>query len=138
KDGNGKRRYYSKLIHGSKKKAEDFLSRTLTAISMGTFVIPSTKTLDEYLNDWLKNSAKQKLGERTYRHQVFCLTRYVRPILGARKLSSLTPLDIQELYTDMRENGLGPRTIQIVHNILNRAFSQAVKWRMLVFNPAQF
>ena len=38
----------------------------------------------------------------------------------------------------MRESGLGPRTIQIVHNILNRAFNQAVKWRVMVSNPAQF
>ncbi len=38
----------------------------------------------------------------------------------------------------MRERGLRPRTIQIVHNILNRAFNQAVKWRVMVSNPAQF
>jgi integrase len=32
---------------------------------------------------------------------------------------------------------VGPRTIQIVHNILNRAFSQAIRWRVMAFNPAQ-
>lgn len=137
RDGNGKRRYFNKLIHGTKKDADSFLNRTLTEISQGTFVAPSTNTLDEYLNEWLKNSAKQKLSERTYTHQAYCLDRYVRPVLGGRKLSSLQPLDLQELYTRMRQDGLGPRTIQIVHNILNRAFNQAVKWRVMTFNPAQ-
>lgn len=138
RDGNGKRNYFNKLIQGNKKDASDYRSRTLTDISQGKFVAPSKTTLNEYLDEWLKNSAKQKLSERTYTHQVFCLDRYVRPKLGAKKLSALQPLDIQELYTGMRERGLGPRTIQIVHNILNRAFNQAVKWRVMVSNPAQF
>jgi integrase len=136
RDGNGKRQYFNKLIHGNKKDASDYLSRTITEISQGTFVAPSKTTLDEYLDGWLKNSAKQKLTERTYTHQVFCLNRYVRPKLGAKKISALQPLELQELYTEMRERGLGPRTIQIVHNILNRAFNQAVKWRVMASNPA--
>lgn len=138
RDGNGKRRYFNKLIQGNKKDASGYLSRTLTEISQGTFVVPSKTTLDEYLNEWLRNSAKQKLSERTYTHQVFCIDRYIRPKVGPKKLSTLQPLDLQELYTEMRERGLGPRTIQIVHNILNRAFNQAVKWRIMVSNPAQF
>lgn len=138
RDGNGKRDYFNKLIHGTKKEASDYRSRMLTDISQGTFVVPSKTTLDEYIDEWLRNSAKQKLSERTYASQVFCLDRYVRPKLGAKKLSSLQPLDLQELYTGMRERGLSPRTIQIVHNILNRAFNQAVKWRVMATNPAQF
>lgn len=137
RDGNGKRRYFNKLIHGTRKDAEGFRSRTLTEMSQGKFVAPSMDTLDQYLNEWLRNSAKQKLSERTYAHQVSCLDRYVRPTLGGRKLSSLQPLDLQELYSRMREGGLSPRTTQIVHNILNRAFNQAVKWRVMAFNPAQ-
>ncbi|MEK6300505.1 MAG: tyrosine-type recombinase/integrase [Acidobacteriota bacterium] len=135
--GNGKRSYFNKLIHGTKKDAEGFLSRTLTEISQGKFMAPSTNTLDDYLNEWLKNSAKQKLSQRTYDHQVYCLDRYVRPVLGGRKLSTIKPLDLQELYTRMGEDGLSPRTIQIVHNILNRAFNQAVRWQVMAFNPAQ-
>lgn len=50
RDGNGKRQYLNKLIHGNKKDASDYLSRTLTDISQGTFVAPSSTTLDEYLN----------------------------------------------------------------------------------------
>src|SRR5215813_2452071 len=83
RDGNGKRQYHNKPIHGTKKDAEGYLNRTLTAISLGTFVPPSTNTLDEYLNEWLKKSATQKLSERTYTHQSYCLDRYVRPHLGA-------------------------------------------------------
>lgn len=72
-----------------------------------------------------------------HNHQVFCLDRYVRPKIGARYLTTLQPLDIQELYTELSEKGLGARTIQIVHNILNRAFNQGVKWRVMASNPAQ-
>jgi hypothetical protein len=99
RDGDGRRRYFNKLIHGTKKGAVGYLSRTLTEMSQGTFVPPSMSTVGEYLDEWLKNSAKQKLSERTYTHQSYCLDRYVRPTLGARKLSTLQPLDLQELYT---------------------------------------
>jgi integrase len=137
RDGNGKRQYFNKLIQGNKKEADTFLSRTLTDISQGTFVAPSRQTVSEYLDLWLKNSAKQKLSNRTYQHQVFCLDRYVRPKLGAKYISSLQPLDVQELYTELSNKGLGSRTVQIVHNILNRAFKQGVKWRVMATNPAE-
>src|SRR5262245_33715492 len=93
RDGKGKRRYFNRLIHGTKKDAEAFRNRTLTEISEGRFVAPSRHTLDDYLDEWLKNSAKQKLSERTYIHQAYCLDRYVRPVLGARKLSSVQAFD---------------------------------------------
>jgi integrase len=35
----------------------------------------------------------------------------------------------------MTENGYSPRTVRYVHSILSSAFSQAVKWQMLVVNP---
>jgi integrase len=110
----------------------------MKAPSLGTFVAPTPKTLDEYLDDWLKNAAKQKGSERTYGDYVYNLKQYVRPKLGLRKLSSISPLHLQELYTELRERKVSPRTVHIVHNILNSAFKQAVKWRVLQHNPAQY
>jgi integrase len=138
RDPQGKKKYFSKLINGNKKDAQNYLNRTLTEMSQGSFVAPTPKTLNEYLDDWLKNAASQKLSERTYGDYVYNLKQYVRAKLGLKKLSSISPLDLQELYTELRARKLSPRTVQIVHNILNSAFKQAVKWRVLQQNPAQY
>lgn len=136
-DGKRKREYFNQRIRGTRTDAEKYLRQKLRELDTGTFVKPTTKTVSEYLDEWLKNSAKQKLSSRTYADQVSCLDRYVRPKLGKKKLSKLEPFDLQEFYTELSEKGLSPRTIQIVHNILNRAFNQAVKWRKMSSNPAQ-
>jgi integrase len=134
----GKKRYFSKQVEGNKKDAQGYLSRVLTEMSQGTFVVPSTINFNEYLDRWQKAAAVQRLSESTYIHYDYLLNLYVRPKLGFKKLSAIQPLDLQELYSCMREQGLSPRTIQIIHNIISAALKQAVKWRMLVQNPAQY
>ena len=42
---------------------------------------------------------------------------------------------MQKLYNHLTEKGLSARTVRYVHAILTSAFSQAVKWQMLVVNP---
>jgi len=139
RDGqNGKKRYFNKQVTGSKKDAQNYLNRVLSSIDEGVFVPPSKETIGEYLDEWLKNSARQKWSDRTYRDYTYYIDRHLRPTLGLRKLSALQPLDIQELYTVMATKGLSPRSIQIVHNILHSALKQAVKWRMLSRNPAEY
>lgn len=135
---SGKKRYFNKQVTGTKKDAQNYLTKVLSTIDEGVFVPPSKETFGDYLNDWLKNSARQKWSDRTYRDYTYYIDRHVRPSLGLKKLSSLQPLDVQELYTEMAAKGLSPRTIQIVHNIINSALKQGVKWQLLSRNPAQY
>lgn len=137
RDGNGKRRYLNKTIRGKKKDAQDYLNKTLAAISTGTFVEPSPLTVDEYLDKWLESAARPRLSERTYADYIELLKRYVRPKLGSTKLAQLRPLGIQGLYAEMQERGLSGRTVRVTHVVLSSALKQAVRWHMLPLNPAQ-
>jgi len=63
--------------------------------------------------------------------------------LGAVLLPKLKPAQISEAYAKAmasgrrkRTGGLSPRTVHHVHVILKGALAQAVKWEMLVRNPA--
>jgi integrase len=136
-DGNGKKKYFKRTFRGTQTEAERYRRKLLHEQDTGAFVAPSPMTIDEYLNQWLENAAKQRWSEGTFDRYTYLLNQYVRPAVGMKKLSKLQPLDIQSLYTQMHEKGLSPRTIQIAHNILNSALKQAVKWRMLSINPAQ-
>jgi len=136
RDAQGKRRYINKTIRGTKKDADKYLSKTLTAMSTGTYIEASTLSVDDYLDRWLQNAAKGRVRERTFDDYSDLLKRYVRPALGKTRLCDLRPLDIQNLYTDMQERGLSARTVRYAHAVLNSALKQAVKWLMLSQNPA--
>src|SRR5690606_33578641 len=73
---------------------------------------------------------------RTFRGYEYDLDRYVLPALGDKKLSAITALDIQGLYSSMLERGLSAGTVRHVHAVLGNGLKQAVKWRLLTSNPA--
>jgi integrase len=135
RDGNGKRQYLNKTIRGKKKDAQDYLSKTLTAISTGTFIEPSPMSVKDYLDKWLKGAAQPRLRANTYREYEGLLDRYIIPVLGDKRLSDVRPLDVQSLYTSMSKQGLSPRTVRFTHSVLSSALKQAVRWRMLAHNP---
>src|ERR1700686_5211882 len=92
RDGNGKRQFFIKTIHGNKKAAQEFLTEKLRDKDLGRLVIDAdSSTLDEYLNKWLQAAAKPRVRLRTHYEYQQLLRRHVRPALGSRKLSSITP-----------------------------------------------
>jgi len=137
-DADGKRRYHSKVIRGTKKDALRYQTSVLSDLDRGTFIEPSKETLNEYLDRWLNTSAAPRLRERTLRDYRSLLARYVRPVLGHKMLPAVMPLDIQDLYTSMLESGLSPRTIRYTHAVLSSALKQAVKWQLLPRNAAEY
>jgi integrase len=132
----GKRKYLNKTVHASKKVAENTLTALLRERDLGTLVEPTRLTVDEYLDEWLKTSAKPRVRLRTFQGYEELLTRYIRPDLGPRPLSRITPLEIQAVYAKLQERKLSARTVRHAHGVLRSALNQAVKWRMLVVNPA--
>lgn len=132
---DGKRKYYSKTVHGSKKKAQRFLNEKLHENDTGQLVLPSKQTVQEFLLAWVKNG-KPGVSDRTRDSYRWILIRYVNPRLGGRRLDQLKPAEIQALYREMTERGLSSRTVRYTHSVLRAALGQAVRWRNLASNPA--
>jgi integrase len=66
RDESGKRKYFSKMIHGTKKDAQKFLTAKLREKDLGIFIEPASIYLNDFLNRWLEEIAKQKVRERTF------------------------------------------------------------------------
>src|ERR1051325_6905491 len=81
----GKREFLNKIIYGPKKVAEDYRTEIFQQRRRKTFVKPTTKTINEYLNEWLPG-AQTRLRERSYASYVYYIDRYIRPALGDYKL----------------------------------------------------
>lgn len=102
RDEKGKRNYVNKTIHGTKKDAEKYLTATQRDRDLGVFIEPCTLSVSEYLNKWLEAAACPRLRERTFADYKEKLDRYVRPVIGEKKLADVRPLDIQTLYGQMQ------------------------------------
>ena len=137
RDAAGKRRYFNKTVHGTKKEAEKYLTAKLREQDLGVFVEPSRETLNCYLDRWLETVARPRLREHTFKSYKEWLARYVRGAVGERKLGDIKAAHIQAVYGAMLERGLQPRTVRYTHSILTSALKQAVRWNIIARNPCE-
>lgn len=131
----GKVRRHDKVVRGTLKDAETYLSATLREKDLGRHVQPSKLTLSQYLDQWLA-AQKGTVRPRTYSDYEENLDRYIRKPLGHVRLDQLTPLAIQNVFSDLAAR-LQSRTVRYAHTILAMTLEQAVTWRLLPSNPAK-
>jgi integrase len=130
-----RRRYLNRTVHGPVRQAQSYLNKVLRERDLGRRVEGVTVTLDEFLDRWLDTAAKPKLRHKSYESYESLLCRYIRPVLGGRILSAITPLDVQSAYQKMIDRGLSARTVRYTHSVLRSAIRQAIRWRLLLQDP---
>lgn len=133
----GKRRYLNKMVHGTKKQAEQTLTALLRAKDTNTLTLPVKMSLNTLLDRWLETAVKPRVSERTHRDYTWKAKHYIRPEFGERLLANIKPYDIQALYAGMLARGLSPKTVRHCQNILHNAFEQGIRWQLVSANPAQ-
>ena len=104
---------------------------------LGRNIISSRQTVGQYLDHWLDICARPRLRAKSFRDYSTLLTRYVRPRLGERRFGELSAAEIQGLYGELLNRKLSPRTIRYTHSVLFSALRQAVRWKLLLTNPAE-
>jgi integrase len=131
-----RRNYHNRTIHGSIREAQTYLTRKLRERDLGRDLEGAKITLNEYLDRWLETAVRARVRPKTFQDYQGMLHRYVRPILGDRVLAGMSPLDLQTMYQQMTERGLSARTVRYAHVVVKSAMQQAVRWRLLLENPA--
>lgn len=148
RDGKGKRRTRSQVIHGTKRTAQATLTEMLQHKNQGTLKARSTATLRDTVTAWL--DTKINVEARTLDGYKASLDTYVLPVIGHKRLTDVTRQDIQSLYSDMsagtlpeeckeagwRGDPLGPRTVRLTHAALSQVLKYAVQEHWLAINPA--
>jgi integrase len=145
----GRRRQKWYTVAGTKKDAQRELTRLLREIDTGSFVEPSKTTLGKYLAEWLDSYARTAVAPKTFERYREIIGCHLGPALGKHILSQLRPLHIQAYYSlalrsgrrpargrSDAPSGLSARTVLHHHRVLRQALAQAIKWQLLVRNPA--
>jgi len=138
----GKRRRKWHSFKGTKRGAQTECARLISEMNGGDYVEPSKLTLAQFLDRWLKH-IKPNVSPRTHERYEQIALKNVAPLLGAKVLSKLQPIDISQAYSKALESGrrngtggLSPRTVHHMHRVLFSALGQAERWRLIARNPA--
>jgi integrase len=129
------RKYHNRTVHGSFHEAQKYMNAKLQERDIGRLPRAAAIRLDDYLDQWLATSAKPRLRPKSYTDYESLLRLHIRPCLSARSLGAITQFGIQSLYAQMFDRGLSPRTIEYTNAVLQSAFRQAVRWKMLAEDP---
>jgi len=96
---------------------------------------PMSMTLGEWYEYWLDTYIKDTVKQSTYASYRSYLNKHFC-VLGKILLKKLEPHTLQEFYNyKFREEGLSPKTLRNYHMALHKCLQQAVKERLLVYNP---
>ena len=125
-------------------------------LAAGTFLIPSSVTVAEFLMDWLpKQCSKHKWALKTYESNLSTIQNLIIPYIGSMEMQKLKPYHMENLYTTLsktpcgsyiegkkqeltekqKQRFLSGTTIHEVHRLLGTAFQYAVEWGILVKSP---
>ena len=131
-----KRNYLNQTIHGGLRDAQAHLNKMLGERDRGRNLDSSKQTLNQYLDRWLEVCAKPRLRVKSFLDYEGLLRRYVRSQLGTKALATVSAFDIQTLYRELLNRSLSARSIRYTHAVLRSALKQAIRWNLILANPA--
>jgi integrase len=104
------------------------------------FSLESRKlTVGEYLRRWLDGPLKRRVSARTLQDYRYHAEKHLMPpdCLGYVKLYELTAEDLENLYERKLDEDVGVSTVRYVHTTIRAALQNAVKKRLIPYNPAR-
>lgn len=87
--------------------------------------------VSEFVEDYM---AQAKLTKITYKNDLAKFRDYILPAIGKKRLSDVSPKDIQVLLSDLKEK-LAPATINRIHALLSVFFNLAVSYKRISESP---
>jgi integrase len=124
---------YEVTFRGTKKEAREKLRSLMADADKGVHVAPKKKTLEEWVDEWIALKAAERQHKTVFRYEDL-LRKHVLPKLGARPLQQIKPIEIQQLYAELK---LAPRTRHHIGTVLKACLQAAVDiGKHLQINPA--
>ena len=106
-------------------------------------------TVAEWCRLWFETYSKPNIRYNTAKGYEGIIEHHIIPAIGAIKLRQLSSIHIQRMYNETKENGrmqrgskqnskaLSNTFVRRVHAVLQAALKQAVKERLIPYNPCE-
>lgn len=103
-------------------------------------------TLGEWLDRWLEEYKTETVRSSTLSGYRGYARNYIKPILGDKAISKITPADVQGMYNQLKDHGrvqkddihgqgLADATINRIHSMLHLAMKDAETAHIIAQNP---
>lgn len=137
---DGKRKTISK--GGFRTKAEAMAAGTRAKAEYdraGSVFTPSTLSVQDYFNYWLKTYVQTECKPNTVRVYSDIVRIHINPYLGKYPLAAVTPAILQEHVNHLYANGLASNYLKNILCVISGAFNYAVHPAGFIReNPAQY
>ena len=112
-----------------KRLSGDMSVKDYSEVWLNTYIKPKIRTA---------GASKQRgtISQKSFEMYTQKLDGYIIPAIGKMKLKSVTDTNLQSILNKQQENGLSFSTCNKIKIVMNAMFSQAVKSRLITFNPA--
>jgi integrase len=140
---DGRRRHKWHSGFANRRDAERARADFVSQLGKGQYVEPSRQSVRDYLLEtWLpaKEVTLKPTSLTAYRVHV---NQHIVPYLGALPIQSVTGASLNSLYASLlsadRPSGKGalaPGSVRKVHAVIHKALQDAVRWKLLLSNPA--
>lgn len=121
----------------TENKARSALREMLKRLDSGEPAVDTSQTLAGYSKHWLATRAGRRRSGSTVNVYESRLRQHVLPVLGAKRMDKIRPVDIEELLDHIVKKNLTKGTVKAVRNALSALFSDAVKDRVIAVNPVR-
>lgn len=121
---------------------------------VGSVVIPQCETMNDLLKEYIAMYGKSNWSLSTYSANVKMIQNYIQPYLGSIKLEDITARVLEKYYQSMLRTQAVPKctdkkykknvtfvsaeTVRRIHKLLHSCFEQAIRWDLMIRNPAQY
>lgn len=124
-------------VYGQTKEAARLKLRALQRKQEDNRPLTDSKILlKDYLAQWLE-SIRYQVRPKTLEDYESLVRLYLIPRLGRIQLGKLEPGDIEKAWNDLLKAGKSTSVVQHAHVRLSKALSDALKRRMITWNPCQ-
>ena len=127
---NGKHRRIA-VYASTKAEVVDKLAKLRTQVSSGMVVADPRRSVGDFLAWWLEEA---QIRDNTRRSYESIVRLHIKPRVGTTALSRLSPAQVHDLYRQLERAGASDRMRQLVHAVLHRALSQALKLGLVTRN----
>jgi integrase len=136
KDGRWMARYTVQTAKGPKRKhiygktrqeVAEKLSKAVSDRVGGLVFDGDHETLEAYLQRWIDEVLRGTVKQSTLENYAYIARLHIIPELGRVRLRALKSRDVRRHYREKLDEGLSPRTVQIIHTVLRKALQQAVR-----------
>jgi integrase len=135
RDVSGTPKWASRNFRGTRREAKAALAAFKAHIDRRERLASHPCSVAELLDRWLAHK-QGTLTPATYEEYRRTVERDLKPVFGRIRLDKLTTQQLDRFYKAQSDRGLSPRTVRKQHSNLSAALNQAVKWDLIVRNPA--